>query len=213
MSRLTKRSAGWLIVVFGALALTMATTAIDQRPAGPPAPAHARAVKRLLIKNAMVIYGNAKPAFGPVDILVEDGLIARVGRTPPNDPPADAVIDATGKYVMPGIVNTHMHLQDERGGVSQPFQYEMNLYLAAGATTIRDVGSDFTKARKWRADSAAHTLVAPRILIYTNDWRSKGDSAQAVREGVRRIKAEGADGVKMFGMDRDVMENVLDEAH
>ena len=215
MSRLTNRSTGWLIVASGALALTMTTTAIDQRPAGPsgPAPAHARAVKRLLIKNAMVIYGNAKPAFGPVDILVEDGLIARVGRTPPNDPPADAVIDATGKYVMPGIVNTHMHLQDERGGVSQPFRYEMNLYLAAGATTIRDVGSDFAKARRWRADSAAHTLVAPRILIYTNDWRSKGDSAQAVREGVRRIKADGADGVKMFGMDRDVMENVLDEAH
>jgi imidazolonepropionase-like amidohydrolase len=199
-----------------AVALTLAVRA--QRPASPPpagpSPTHAKAAKRLLIRNAMVIYGNAKPAFGPTDILVQDGLIARVGgRAPAGEPPPDAVIDATGKYVMPGIINTHMHLQDERGGVPQPFQYEMNLYLASGATTIRDMGSDFAKAKQWRAASAAHELIAPRIFIYTPDWRSNGDSPQAVREGVRRIKAEGADGVKMFGMDRDVMENVLDEAH
>ena len=137
-------------------------------------PVHARPVGRLLIRNAMVIYGNAKPAFGPVDILVQDGLIARVGSARPTDPAPDAVIDATGKYVTPGIVNTHMHLQDERGGVPQPFQYEMNLYLAAGATTVRDVGSDFEKAKKWRAESAAHTLIAPRILLYERIWAAKG---------------------------------------
>jgi len=228
MHRSTKRPLGWLVAFLGAVALTTAHAGVrhdehqgaagtTKRPAAraqapSPAPAHATAVRRLLIRNAMVIYGNARPAFGPVDILVQDGLIARVGRTPANAPPPDAVIDATGKYVMPGIVNTHMHLQDERGGVPQPFQYEMNLYLAAGATTVRDVGSDFAKAKKWRADSAAHTLVAPRILIYTSDWRSQGDSPQAVREGVRRVKAEGADGLKLFGMDRDVMATVLDEA-
>ena len=91
------------------------------------APSHARAVTRLLIRNAMVVYGNAKPAFGPVDILVQDGLIARIGRTRAADPPPDAVIDAAGKYVLPGFVNAHMHLQDERGGIPQPFQYEANL--------------------------------------------------------------------------------------
>ena len=40
------------------------------------------------------------------------------------------VIDATGKYVMPGIVNTHMHWHEERSGPI-PIQYERNLYLAA----------------------------------------------------------------------------------
>ncbi len=43
---------------------------------------------------------------------------------------ADAVIDATGKYVMPGLVDTHMHWHDERAGIPQPIQYERNLYLA-----------------------------------------------------------------------------------
>lgn len=202
---------GQTFCMTAAIAL-IASAALAQKTPVPPAPTHAEAVTRLLIKNAMVIYGNATPAFGPVDILVQDGLIARVGPTPASAPPPDAVIDATGKYVMPGIINGHMHLQDERGGVPQPIQYQMNLYLASGVTTVRDVGSDFEKSRKWRADSAAHTMIAPRILIYTPDWRSKGDNEQDVREGVRAAKQKGADGLKMFGMDRDVMEVVLEEA-
>jgi imidazolonepropionase-like amidohydrolase len=188
-----------------------------QPPPAPGAPVHARAARRLIIRNAMVIYGNGKPAFGPVDIVVQDGLIARVGTVSPKDPPPDAVIDATGKYVMPGIVNTHMHLQDERGGVPQPFQYEMNLYLASGATTVRDVGAEFEKAKKWRADSAAHALVAPRILVYTPEWRGRTGGApetpQTVRAGVRWAKEGGADGLKFFGIDRDLLEAALDEAH
>ena len=41
-----------------------------------------KASKRLVIKNAMVIYGNAKPPYGPVDIVVQDGLISYIGSTP-----------------------------------------------------------------------------------------------------------------------------------
>ncbi len=202
--------------------LSMSPGLADQRPAAQaPAPSHGKAASRLLIRNAMVIYGNAKPAFGPVDILVQDGLIARVGPLSPKDPPPDAVIDATGKYVMPGIVNAHMHLQDERGGVAQPFQYEANLLLACGITTVRDVGSDLEKARKWREESAAHRLVAPRILIYTPSWRARGgppadgrpgETATTVRAGVRWARENGADGIKIFGIDRDLLEAVLDES-
>jgi imidazolonepropionase-like amidohydrolase len=180
------------------------------------APTHGKAVTRLLIRNAMVVTGNGKPAAGPLDILVQDGLIARIGRARPGDPPPDAVIDATGKYVLPGFVNAHMHLQDERGGIPQPFQYEANLYLAAGVTTVRDMGSDIEKSKGWRAQSAAHTLVAPRIQIYTPSWRGRGtgpETPATVREGVRWAKAAGADGLKIFGIDRDLLEAVLDEAH
>jgi len=176
------------------------------------APEHAKQYKRLLIRNAMIIYGNAEPPFGPTNICLEDGLIARVGGVP-RGWAADAEIDATGKYVMPGIINGHMHLQDERGGIPQPFQYEMNLYLAAGATTIRDVGADWNKAKEWRARSAAHTLVAPRILLYERIWASKGSHTPAlVREGVRYAKEQGVDGLKASGMDRDLVEALLDEA-
>jgi Amidohydrolase family len=204
-----------IILAFGLAGLgqTLAAAQAAASSATAPAPEHAKQVKRLLIRNAMIIYGNAEPPFGPANVAIEDGRILRVGGVP-REWQADAEIDATGKYVMPGIINGHMHLQDERGGVPQPFQYEMNLYLAAGATTIRDVGADWKKAQEWRAQSAAHTLVAPRILLYERIWASKGShTAELVREGVRFAKAQGVDGLKISGMDRDLAEALMDEAH
>src|SRR4051795_10442625 len=94
-----------------ALAALITVAAAAQHP--PPTPAiHAKAARRLIIKNAMVIYGNAKPAYGPVDIVVQDGLISYIGTTTETASSAngtDTVIDGAGKYVMPGIVNAHMH--------------------------------------------------------------------------------------------------------
>ena len=215
MRKSMKRAVPFSIVWVVGLAV-LGQALLAAQPATPsttaPTPEHAKAYKRLLVRNAMIIYGNAEPPFGPANICIEDGRIARVGGVP-REWQADAEIDATGKYVMPGIINGHIHLQDERGGVPQPFQYEMNLYLAAGATTIRDVGADWKKAQEWRAQSAAHTLVAPRILLYERIWASKGShTAELVREGVRFAKAQGIDGLKLSGMDRDLAEALMDEA-
>src|SRR5437899_11971847 len=163
------------------IALALAVTspsAQTQSAAGAKAAVHAKQAKRLLIKDAMVIPGPAVPALGPVDILVEDGLSSKIGTSAgAHWPDADMVIDATNKYVMPGIVNTHMHWHEERVGPI-PIQYERNLYLSAGVTTAREVGGDFEKAKQWRGESAAHTIVAPRILLYPMlaDMLAKGQS-------------------------------------
>ena len=52
---------------------------------------------RLLIRNAMVIYGNGKPPYGPMDIVLQDGLIAEIRAGGSRAPDADAVIDATSQ--------------------------------------------------------------------------------------------------------------------
>src|SRR5689334_8515214 len=158
------------------------------QPAAAKAPAHAKQVKRLLITNAMIIPGPAVPASGPLDILVEDGLITRIGNSGRGWPDADAVIDATGKWVMPGIVNTHMHWHEERVGPI-PIQYERDLYLANGVTTAREVGGVFEKTKQWRAESAAHTIVAPRILLYPMlvDLLAPGESAPVVPADFRKL--------------------------
>ena len=70
-------------VIAIAVLLTFGLAAEPQPP--PPSVAaaalHAKQPRRLVIKNAMVIYGNAKPPYGPVDIVVQDGLISYIGTT------------------------------------------------------------------------------------------------------------------------------------
>jgi imidazolonepropionase-like amidohydrolase len=203
-----------------AFLLMAASSPVAQKaPAGTKPAVHAKQAKRLLIRNAMVIYGNAKPPFGPVDILAEDGVIARIGNAVGDKwPEPDMVIDATNKYVMPGIVNTHMHWHEERVG-PLPIQYERNLYLASGVTTAREVGGNFDKTAQWRTASAAHQIISPRILLYPmlTDLLAKGETFIRTpaewRVLVRRAKERGADGLKLIGpMDRDEVAAVLDEA-
>src|SRR5437867_11877580 len=108
-----------LLLVFGTAARTThaARASTGHGHAGQPAstpPTHAKPSRRLVIENAMVIYGNAKPPYGPMDIVVENGRIADISPSSSSGAlaaraSADALIDATGKYVMPGIINVHMH--------------------------------------------------------------------------------------------------------
>ena len=57
-------------------------------------------------------------------------------------------------------------------------------------------------------------MIAPRILLYERIWASKGThKPELIREGVRYAKEQGVDGLKASGMDRDLVEAFLDEAH
>ena len=174
--------------------------AAQQPPPTPPM--HAKRAHRLVIKNAMVIYGNAQAAVRPgrhrragrADLLHRTGRRrAEPSRAIPTTPrSSDTVIDATGKYVMPGIVNAHMHWHEERQpGMPQPIQYERNLYLAAGVTTAREVGGDFDKSKRWQAESNAHTIIAPRILVYPFVSKGRTGSPAEIRAWIRDIKQQG----------------------
>jgi imidazolonepropionase-like amidohydrolase len=191
------------------LLAAFATTGLSQHPAGGDAARlHATTPKRL------VIYGNAKPAFGPVDVVVDQGVITAVGpRAAATGAPADAVIDGTDKYVMPGMVNTHMHWHEERApGVPQPIQYERNLYLAAGVTTARELGGNLAKTRRWQREAEEHAIISPRIVAFTRPSMGRLGTADEIRQGVRDAKAAGADGLKVMFMDRDQLEVLMREA-
>ena len=182
-------------------------------------PTSGRRVRRLLIHNAIVVDGNGTPASGPKDIVIENNVITdvipldpvAVNRGSRGAAQADAVIDATGKYVLPGLINAHAHLQEERGGKPQPIEYELNIWLACGITTIRDVGSDTKRALELRKQSAEGEIAAPRIFVYPMFGRPK--TAEEARAKVRALKQQGADGIKILGIDRDTMQAMEDEAH
>jgi imidazolonepropionase-like amidohydrolase len=115
---------------------------------GDVAPSLQPAARTVLIKNATVLTVT-KGTLQNTDILVQDGKIARVAQNVA--PPAGAqVIDGTGKYVMPGIIDAHSHMMSDainEGTLSVTSMVRIadvlnptapNIYraLAGGVTTI-----------------------------------------------------------------------------
>lgn len=97
--------------------------------------------KRLVIRNVMVIPGHGGPARGPYDILVTGNVIAEMRRFDPLAEPSeddeprltgDRIIEGDGKYVMPGMLNLHLHLRED----DLPLDYIYYLQLATGVTSI-----------------------------------------------------------------------------
>ncbi len=117
--------------------------------------------------------------------------------------------------MLPGLINAHGHLQDERARIPQPYDYTLKLWLACGITTVREVGADTTeKVIAMRDRSARGEIAAPRILVYGRvNNAPEPKTPEAARLRVQELKRMGVDGLKIMGVDRDVMQAVLDEAH
>ncbi|MBL8840180.1 MAG: amidohydrolase family protein [Planctomycetes bacterium] len=191
------------------VAVSLAAPVARARAAGDAAaPKHATRAESLLIRDVMVIRGNGTPPTGPTDVLVRGNKIEKVGRAGPSDAHA-TVIDGKGKWLLPGFFNLHGHIQEERGGLAIENEYQFNLWLACGITAVRDVGSEFERSLVLRQQSRDGTLAAPRFWIYPFLNNGKPD---ALRAQVRDLAARGADGLKLFSMDRDALDAVVDEA-
>lgn len=168
--------------------------------------------EKLIIRNVVVIDGKGTPPYGPVDIILKNNLIESISFPRRNEAyQGEAhILDGTGMYVLPGLINIHVHLHDERGGKPQPFEYQNKIYLACGITTVRDVGSDYAKTSILRSKSQTGEIAAPRMFIY---MRAGGRTPEEARQRVREIKKAGGDGLKIFGMDRDIQKALMEEAH
>ena len=105
----------------------------------------------LVVRNAMLINGRGSPAYGPVDIVVERDIIKDIVMVDPvsinryprgwKRPDADNVIDASGMYVIPGLVDMHAHIPlDKVTCGPRDSEYAYKLWLAHGITTLRTCG-------------------------------------------------------------------------
>ena len=193
-------------------------------PAQTTGVTHGRRAVRLVIRNATIIDGNGTPARGPADIVIEGNSIAEIVPLDPvalrngraRRPQGDAQIDATGKYVLPGLINNHAHIQSNRSGESLGgFDYYFKLELANGITTVREVGAENEKGSvEMRERSAKGELIAPRIFVYPFfDFGGRVKTPAEARARVQELKKIGVDGIKIGGIERDVMAAMEDESH
>lgn len=97
-----RSAASWLATVL--LALPAVAPAADEPFASTYAPVASGPV---LLRNATVLTGDGRRLDG-ADVLMRDGKVAGVG--PSLDAAGATIVDATGKWVTPGIIDVHSHL-------------------------------------------------------------------------------------------------------
>jgi imidazolonepropionase-like amidohydrolase len=178
---------------------------------------------RLVIQNAMLIDGTGAPARGPINITIEGNRIVSVGggggggRGGRGGAAAGDVqtIDARGMYVMPGLVDMHVHA----GGAPKnaDAEYAYKLWLGHGITTVRGVPiGNFEWSKSEQARSAKNEIVAPRIFNYQrpgSGWDRGGiNTPELARAWVQWAAQQGIDGLKVDAHDPDIMAALMDEA-
>ncbi len=77
---------------------------------------------------------------------------------------ADSLIDATGKYLLPGFWDNHIHLRGSDSLIANNKNF-LKLFIANGITTVRDAGGDLTTSvMEWKKQITNEDLVGPTIF-------------------------------------------------
>src|SRR5438093_174616 len=148
---------------------------------------------RTLIKNGTVVTATDKYTG---DVLVEDEKISTIGSS--LDIAADKTIDATGKYVLPGGIDVHTHMDMPFGGSKSSDDFETGTRAAAfgGTTCIVDFaiqyrGQTLHHAMETWAKKAEGKAVCDygfhMIITELND-QVEGEMDALVRQGITSFK-------------------------
>ena len=160
----------------------------------------------LVIEGGTVIDGTGSAPQADTRIVIRNGRIQAIGPASQVSRPASAqVIDATGKFIIPGLIDSHVHY----------FGYEGELYLNHGVTTVMSLGG-IPEWDQTQAEAIARgDVVGPRMFTAGNPlgsppgapigmptlgmphWLPVGDRREAVQV-VETLLDKGVDYIKVY---------------
>lgn len=207
---------------FMAFAAAACNAAEAEPPVEPPSAA-------IVIHAGAVLGTPGEPPLGPQTIVVRDGRIVSMqgGLLPASEFGADAaLVDLSDKFVLPGLIDLHMHLAIIMDASNETSASESRLALAvagysrklleAGVTTVRDVGDNTGVTFALRDSFANGELPGPRmfaagrIISRTGGHGAKQatpgslpytpahcDGPESCRRAVREDIEQGSDWIKV----------------
>ena len=176
--------------------------------------------------------GETKP---DMTVIISDGRIREIGSsTTARIPEAAQVVEAGGKFLIPGLWDMHVHIFNQ---ISRrpPNTWYFPLFIANGVTSVREMWTkleNMPQVREWRRLQLDGSLIAPRIAavgtlvdgpagVETTNLPAlqPGPTANSVstpeeaRQFVREVKAAGIDFVKTYSsLSREAYFAIADEA-
>ena len=186
----------------------------------------------LILHNATIIDGTTAPPRPRADVVIQDQRIVAL-RDAVDCQHGDAqVVDASGKYVLPGFIDMHAHLleheRDEKGELKARVDWKLTrlflqLLLDHGVTTIRDPGSETEAIVTLRTMLANGRWPGPRAYVagrIVNASKFNPEPFQPVvdaddiRREIEWQAAAGVDFIKIYAsMPPELTKVAIDEAH
>jgi hypothetical protein len=172
----------------------------------------------IAITNVNVLSADCTEMLDSLTVLIQDGKIAQVAKKV-SIPSNFKIIDGTGQYLIPGLIDTHVHLNDSKN--------DLLLYLANGITSVAEMfGSK--RLLKWRKEAEDGAL-SPNMYVSTvkiasakglmpkiRSWfgaRKNYTTVKKARKAVRMFKKQGYDAIKLSGnSESKIYYALVDEA-
>lgn len=115
-----------------------------------------------LYKNVTVIDGTGTTPKGNMNILVENDRITAIGPAAETDAPEGAtLIDGTGLFALPGLIDTHVHLATVPD--LSKARRTMRRHVYSGVTTVRDMAGDMRALAELARESRLGKIPAPDL--------------------------------------------------
>ncbi len=167
-----------------------------------------------VIVGATIIDCTGRPAFRDSALVIVGGRVKAVGRRAEVRWPREArVIDASGKYVLPGLIDMHIHYREWQG----------ELFLASGVTTVKDLGNPIEWISELSRMQTEGKLRAPRIFHVGNNLDApppEGDhhvgvaNTNEIEKAVRLLGKSGVAAIKVrHKISPDQLSEIVKAAH
>jgi imidazolonepropionase-like amidohydrolase len=168
----------------------------------------------LAVVGGTLIDGTGAAPIPDAAVVIHNGRIVAVGpRARVRIPKHVNVVDAHGKFILPGLWDMHAHFEQVEWGP---------IYLAAGVTTVRDCGNEFEFITAVRDAIAQGRGLGPRILaagiVDGSSTYAIGvnrvDTPEQAKMWVDRYHAAGFQQMKIYSSVKlEEVKAVADEAH
>ncbi len=175
----------------------------------------------IAFRGAKIITMNGEEIIDDGTVLVDRNRIAAVGPRNAVEIPAETmIVEATGKVIMPGIIDAHWHGPQGSDGITPQQNWENFSSLSFGVTTIHDPSNRTASIFAAKELQRSGIITAPRIfstgrILYgaTTSFTVKINSLDDARSHLRRLKAVGAESVKSYNQPRrDQRQQILSAA-
>ena len=197
------------------------------------------APERTALTHATVIDGTGAAPIKDATVVIQNGRIIDVYPSASRPVPAGATVeDLTGKWIIPGLIDAHVHIADRSGDIAH-YRDLLGHLLLDGVTGLRDMAGDARilsyLSREARLDSPGwpdiyySALMAGPTFFYEDarvpdasrgvmlgsaPWMRAVDESTDIHTAVAEAKGTGATGVKLYAnLPASIVKAITAEAH